>query len=215
MRYLLNTFIILTALFFSACASKEELNINKNIISFSLDKNITIINAPKTVKSPVSFGLGVGSQIARHVGISVGTSIRPNLSNDDALVLQRSLSLHNISLKNIIRNEFTNQMRNDDKYKDKFVSFGSNYVIHILVPKYTLETSILSSKAQTQITIQVQILNKNAKVVYEDTQENSLKNENYSYERDMIINNASFLEKSVQKAVSLTISKLIKEMKEN
>ena len=215
MKYLLKILLLSLVLFFSACSSKNEININKNIKSFSLDKNIIIVRPAKTISSPISIGMGIGGQIARFVGIGIGTSYRPEISNDKALVLQKSLALHNVSLSNIIIDEFTSQMKNDDIYKHKFVNFGSDYKIHLLVLKSTIESPIFSSKAQIQMQIQVQILNRNGETVYEDIAQNSLDDENYIYKKSMILNNAQILETSVFKAVNITLAKLIKQMKKS
>lgn len=215
MKYLLNVLLLTFVLLFTSCSSKNEIDINKNIKSFSLDKNITIIRPAKTISSPISVGLGVGGQIARFVGIGIGTSIRPSISNDKALVLQKSLALHNVSLSNLIKDEFTSLMTNDEIYKDKFVSFGSEYTIHLLVVKSIIQTPVFSSKAQIQMQIQVQILNRNGETVYDDIAENSLEDENYIYEKSVILNNAKILETSVLKAVNLTLAQLIKQMKKN
>lgn len=215
MKYLLNVLLLTFILLFTSCSSKNEIDINKNIKSFSLDKNITIIRPAKTISSPISVGLGVGGQIARFVGIGIGTSIRPSISNDKALVLQKSLALHNVSLSNLIKDEFTSLMTNDEIYKDKFVSFGSEYTIHLLVAKSIIQTPVFSSKAQIQMQIQVQILNRNGETVYDDIAENSLEDENYIYKKSMILNNAKILETSVLKAVNLTLAQLIKQMKKN
>ena len=112
MKYFFKALIFLLVIFFSACSSKSEIRINDEMNSFSLAKKVMILSAPKTVPSPFSIGLGLGGNITRHVGINMGTVLRPDISNDEALDLERSVAIHNISLKNILRNEFSKQMKN-------------------------------------------------------------------------------------------------------
>ncbi|MGB1227662.1 MAG: hypothetical protein ACPG9K_07175, partial [Poseidonibacter sp.] len=122
MTYFFKTLFIIPILFFTACSSKNEVKINEQMKSFSLYKNVVILSAPKTVPSPFSVGLGLGGSLSRHVGVSVGTVLRPDISNDEALNLEKSIAIHNISLQDMIKKEFSNQMKNDSYYKNKYVA---------------------------------------------------------------------------------------------
>jgi len=211
MTYLLKILFLLPLLVFTACSSKNELRINDEINSFSLYKNVVILSAPKTVASPISIGLGLGSSISRHVGISMGTSFRPEISNDEALDLERSISLHNISLENIIKNEFTLQMKNDEYYKNKFVPFGANYTIHLFIPKFVIDKSLFTSNANLKVYIDLEILNKNADIIYSD----SVVNESFLYKEDSLLNNKMILEKALTDSIKKSINELILNMKKS
>lgn len=212
MKYFYQILFISFVLFFTACSSKQSININQ-IESFSLSNQITIANTPRTVPSPVSVGLGVGGIVSRHMGISVGTSIRPDISNDENVQLERSLALNNISLGNIIEDEFKNQMTNDAFYKNKFVPFGADYTIYLYVPSYSLKNAFFSSKAQIEIEINLRILNRNDEIVYEDNQKNIFYSKDYIYDEKQILTNSNILQKVMTTAVRNSIAKLILEMK--
>jgi hypothetical protein len=212
LKYFYQILFISFVLFFTACSSKQSININQ-IESFSLSNQIRIANTTRTVKSPVSVGLGVGGIVSRHVGIGVSTSIRPNISNDENVQLERSLALNNISLGNIIEAEFKNQMTNDAFYKNKFVPFGADYTIYLYVPSYSLENAFFSSKAQVEIEINLRILNRNDEIVYEDNQKNIFYSKDYIYDENQILTNSNILQKVMTTAVRNSIAKLIIEMK--
>ena len=211
MAYFFKILFLLPLLVFTACSSKNELKINDEINSFSLYKNVVILSAPKTVASPISIGLGLGSSISRHVGISMGTSFRPEISNDEALDLERSMALHNISLENIIKNEFTLQMKNDEYYKNKFVPFGANYTIHLFIPKFVIDKSLFTSNANLKVYIDLEILNKNTDIIYTD----SVVNESFLYKEDSLLNNKMILEKALTDSVKKSINELISNMKKS
>lgn len=210
-KYLLLPLLGLSILLFTACSSKNSININKEIKSISLNKDVIIVSAPRTVKSPISIGLGLGGTIFRHVGVSVGTVINPNISNDKALNIERSLSLNNISLGNIIKNEFSRQMQNDSFYRNKFVAFGSNYKIYLSVPKYTLESSVFNDNGYLKIYIDLEILNQDNQIVYST----SAVDEIITVRESMLLNNKSILVQAISKSVSNTVLKLINNMKSN
>lgn len=159
-------FLLITSIFFVACSSKPYVNINEKINSISLYEEVVIGNVPRTVQSPVSVGLGIGGFVSNSVSVGVGTSFHPEFSNDEALVLERSFAANNLSLASLIKNEFKSQLMNDGFYKDKFVPFGSDFVIHVFVPKYSVETVIFSPKAQIKMFIEIRILNKFNEIVY-------------------------------------------------
>jgi len=211
MAYFFKILFLLPLLVFTACSSKNELKINDEINSFSLYKNVVILSAPKTVASPISIGLGLGSSISRHVGISMGTSFRPEISNDEALDLERSMALHNISLENIIKNEFTLQMKNDEYYKNKFVPFGANYTIHLFIPKFVIDKSLFTSNANLKVYIDLEILNKNTDIIYTD----SVVNESFLYKEDSLLNNKMVLEKALTDSIKKSINELISNMKKS
>jgi hypothetical protein len=213
MKYI-NTVLLISFIFlFTACSSKEQVRINDKMNSFSLDNNIVIGSVPRTVKSPISIGLGLGGYISRHVGISVGTSIRPDISNDDALVLERALAVNNLSLSSLVKEEFKRQMQNDPYYKNKFVAFGSDYTIHLYVPKYYLDGATFSSKAQVKIALEIRIFNKFDEIIYEDIQENPTYYENNVFNENEILNSKEILQKVVNEALQKVIANIIMQMK--
>jgi len=199
---------------FTACSSKQIVSINK-IESFSLSNHIIIASIPRTVKGPVSFGIGLGGAISRNVGVGVGTSIHPDVSNSEAVQLERSLALNNVSLENIIENEIKTQFKNDEYYKNKFVPFGAAYTMFVYVPKYSLEEKFFSSKAQIQIEINLRIKNNNNQIVYEDSQKNIIYSKDYKYDEKEILTNANILIEVVKTAVQNSVAELISEMKKN
>lgn len=209
MTYFFKTLFIIPILFFTACSSKNEVKINEQMKSFSLYKNVVILSAPKTVPSPFSVGLGLGGSLSRHVGVSVGTVLRPDISNDEALNLEKSIAIHNISLQDMIKKEFSNQMKNDSYYKNKYVAFGSDYTIHLFVPKYIIDSSLFSSNARIKIFIDLEILNKNSDVIYTSR----VVNESFSYIESSLLNNKKILQKALLNSIEKSISELIINMK--
>ncbi len=207
--------LVVVVLFFTSCSSKPYMNVNEKINSISLYEEVVIRAVPKTVPSPVSVGLGVGGAVSNSVGIGVGTSFRPELSNDEALVLERSFAINNLSLATLIKDEFKSQLKNDSVYKDKFVPFGSDFVIHVFVPKYSVETVIFSPKAQIKMFIEIRILNKFNEIVYEDIQENEFFSQDFLYTQNEILNSKEALEKATYLAIRQTIARLILKMKKS
>lgn len=214
MKYIYQILLVLMVFLFIACSSKQIVSINK-IESFSLSNQIIIASIPRIVKGPVSFGIGLGGAVSRNVGVSVGTSIHPDISNSEVVQLERSLSLNNVSLEDIIENEIKNQFKNDEYYKNKFVPFGSAYTMFVYVPKYTLEEKFFSSKAQIQIEISLRIKNSNNQIVYEDSQKNVIYSKDYKYDEKEILTDANILKEVIKTAVQNSIAKLISEMKQN
>jgi len=209
MSYFYKILFIFPLIFFTACASKNKINIKEEINSISLYKNVVVLSAPNTVPSPLSFGLGVGQSLSKHVGISMGTVIRPEVSNDEALDLEKSMALYDISLSNLVKMQFSEQMENDDYYSDKFVPFGANYTIHLFVTKYIIDTSIFSSNANIKIFIDLEILNKNSDVIYRD----SVVSNSLTYKESSLLNNKAILEKALKESVFISIDNLITNMK--
>jgi hypothetical protein len=210
-NYSVLTLFLLLGFIFTGCSSKDSININKDIKSFSLNKEVVISSVPRTVKSPISVGLGLGGTIFRHVGVNVGTVINPKISNTDALNLERSLSKYNISVSNIVKNEFSNQMINDTFYKDKFVAFGSDYTIYLYVPKYTLESSLFNSNGYVKVYIDLEILDNNSQVIYSSSEVSEVQ----TAKENMLLNNKMILEKAFNTSVKITVKKLIRGMKSN
>ena len=208
-------FLVVVVLLFTSCSSKPQVNINEKINSISLYEEVLIGNTPKTVPSPVSVGLGLGGFVSNSVSVGVGTSFRPELSNDEALVLERSFALNNLSLTTLIKNEFKSQLKNDSVYKDKFVPFGSDFVIHAFVPKYLVETVVFSQKAQIKIFIEIRILNKFNEIVYEDVQENEFYSQDFIYTKNEILNSKEALQKATNLAIKQTIARLILKLKKS
>lgn len=208
------TFICLVSiLFLSACSSKEELRINDKLTSFSLNNNVYIHNTPKTVKSPISFNLGLGGYISKHIGIGIGTTVRPDIPNTKALELEKSIALHNISFASLIKEEFKRQIKQDTFYKDKFVPFGANYNLHLYVLKYYIDESMLSQKAQIKINMKIEIKDKNQQTIYEKLEENSIISNNFIYTKSEILNSKFILEKVLNQAIKNVVFKIIKQMK--
>ncbi len=211
MKYISKIIFLSIALLFTACSSKNSININKEIKSFSLNKNVVILSALKTVKSPFSVGLGLGGTLSRHVGVNVGTVINPDISNDEALNIEKGLALHNISLGNIIKQEFSRQMENDSFYKNKFVAFGSDYKIYLSVPKYTLDSSLFTDNAYLKVFINLEILNKDNQIIYSTNAVDEIT----TVKENILLNNKNILTQAVEKSVRKTVVKLINDMKNN
>jgi hypothetical protein len=209
MKYISKILILSIALLFTACSSKNVVKINEEMNSFSLYKNVVILSAPKTVPSPFSVGLGVGGSLSRHVGVSVGTVIRPDVENDEALDLEKSIAVHNISLQDLIKNEFSSQMKNDTYYKNKYVAFGADYTIHLFIPKYIIDKSMFTSNAYLKVFIDLEIVNKNGDVIYSDR----AVNESKYYREDSLLNNKLLLEEALRSSISKSIKELILLMK--
>jgi hypothetical protein len=211
MKYILNILLLSIALLFTACSSKNEVKINEQMNSFSLYKNVVILSAPKTVPSPFSIGLGLGGSISRHVGINVGTVIRPDIQNDEALDLEKSIAVHNVSLQNLIKNEFSFQMKNDTYYKNKYVAFGADYTVHLFIPKYIIDKSMFTSNAYIKVFVDLEIVNKNGDVIFSE----SAVNESKYYKESTLLNNKVVLEKALKDSISKSIKELIFSMKNN
>ena len=210
MSYLFKTLLIsLSLLYFTACSSKNEVKINEQMKSFSLYKNVVVLSAPKTVPSPFSLNLGLGGSLSRHVGVNVGTVLRPDISNDEALNLEKSIAVNNISLENIVKEEFSKQMKNDSYYKNKYVAFGADYTVHLFIPKLVIDSSLFNSNATIKIFIDLEILNKNSDVIYS----NSVVNDSFSYNESTLLNNKTILQKALFDSVEKSIAQLIIDMK--
>lgn len=211
MKFLTKFFILLIILFFTACSSKNQIKINKHMNSFSLNKDVVILSVPKTIPSPYSIGLGVGGNLSRHMGINIGTVIRPNIRNDEALNLERSIAIHNISLEDIVINEFSNAMENDNYYKNKYVAFGADYEVYLFVPKYIINKAILTSNAYLKIFLDLEIVNKNGNVIYSD----SVVNDSKYYREDSLLNNKLLLEDALRNSIKKSIEILVLNMKKS
>lgn len=215
MKYIKQFFLLSIVFAFSACGFKNDLNIDK-INTITLNQNIVVAGIPETYKSPVSIGLGLGGALSSHVGIGLNTFFTPKFKNNKDLKLQDSFYRNNISISNIIENEFKLQMRNDEIFRNKFINFGkSDYTIYLFVPSYTLNTAIFSSKAQLKIEIEMKILDKDNKIIYENSRDNILFSHNYIYNKDEIINSKEALFQSTNLAIKQVIARLILEMKKD
>jgi len=179
--------------------------------TFSLYKNVVILSAPKTVPSPFSVGLGVGGSLSRHVGVSMGTVFRPDIQNDEALDLERSIAIHNVSLQDIVKDEFSKGMKNDAYYKNKYVAFGANYQVHLFVPKFIIDKSILTSNAYVKVFLDLEIVNRNGDVIYSDR----VVNDSTYYKEDSLLNNKVLLEDALRKSIKKSIQELILNMKKS
>lgn len=212
MKYFYKAVLLSFIFLFTACSTKESLNINKNLVSFSLNEEVVVYDVPKTVDSPISIGLGLGGYVFKHVGIHVGTRVTPKIKNSEALNLKRALALHNISLQTMIKDEFKKQMRSDSFYNNKFVPFGADYVVTLAVPKYTVDTSIINSKDAIKTHIELSLRNKLGEVIYSTVAVNDNIRE-YS-QQEMYSDKQKFL-KALNTSISNTISKLVLNMKKN
>lgn len=212
----INQFFLLSiVMFFSACSSKQSLNINE-INSISLNSNIIVAGVPQTYNNfPISVGLGVGGMVSSHVGIGVNTFFTPTFSNNEDLRLQDAFYKNSISLASLIENEFKFQMKNDEVFKNRFVNFGSGYTIYLFVPKYSLETAFFSSRAQIKLKIELRILDRNNKIVYEDTKDNILFSDNYIFDEREIFYSTDALLKASNLAIRQVVTRLILDMKKN
>ena len=211
MKYLSNILLLSIVLLFTACSSKTQVRINEEMNTFSLYKNVMILSAPKTVPSPFSIGLGLGGSLSRHVGVSMGTVIRPDIQNDEALDLERSIAVHNVSLQDIVKDEFSSAMKNDDYYKNKYVAFGADYQVHLFVPKYIIDKAMLTSNAYLKVFLDLEIVNKNGDVIYSDRAVNDSK----YYTEDSLLNNKVFLEDALRTSIQKSIQELILNMKKS
>lgn len=211
MKYISNILLLSIILLFTACSSKNVIKINEQMNTFSLYKNVVILSAPKTVPSPFSVGLGVGGSLSRHVGISMGTVFRPDVQNDEALDLERSIAIHNVSLQNIVKDEFSKGMRNDDYYKNKYTAFGADYQVHLFIPKYIIDKSMLTANAYVKIFLDLEIVNRNGDVIYSDR----VVNDSKYYREDDLLNNKVLLEDALRGSIQKSIQELILNMKKS
>lgn len=214
MKYLNLTFLVFIITFFSACSFKQPLNLNE-INSISLNKNIVVAGIPQTYQTPISVGIGVGGMVSSHVGVGINTFFNPRFSNNEDLRLQDSFYKNGIQIASLIENEFTFQMKNDELFKNRFVSFGSDYVIYLFVPKYSLQKATFSSKAQIKMTIELKVLDKNNKVIYEDKKDNILFSEDFIFDEIQILQSKEALEKASNLAIRQVVTRLILQMKKN
>lgn len=211
MKYISNILLLSMILLFTACSSKNQVRINEQMNTFSLYKNVVILSAPKTIPSPFSVGLGVGGSLSRHVGISMGTVFRPDIENDEALDLERSIAVHNVSLQNLVKDEFSKGMKNDDYYKNKYVAFGANYQVHLFIPKYIIDKSILTSNAYVKVYLDMEIVNRNGDVIYS----HRVVNDSKYYREDSLLNNKVLLEDALRTSIQKSIQELILNMKKS
>lgn len=214
MKYLNLTFLVFMITFFSACSSKQPLNLNE-INSISLNKNIVVAGIPQTYQYPISVGIGVGGMVSHHVGIGVNTFFTPEFSNNEDLKLQDSYYKNNILLSNMIENEFKFQMKNDEVFKNKFTPFGSDYTIYLYVPKYSLENATFSSKVQIKMIIELKVIDKNNNIIYQDKKDNILFYDNYIYNESEIFYSKEALIKASNLAIRQVVARLILDMKKN
>ncbi|MGB3751109.1 MAG: hypothetical protein WA945_06035 [Arcobacteraceae bacterium] len=210
MTYFLKILLVLPLLIFTACSSKSQVNINQEMNTFSLHEKVVIFKAAKNVPSPFSIGLGLGG-IANHIGLGVSTAFRPDMTNDEGLDLGSSVAVHEVSLEDIVKNEFSQQMKNDEYYKNKYVSSQAKYTVYLFIPKFIIDKSLFTSDATLKVYIALEILNKNNDVVYSDT----VVNESFSEKEDSLLNNKVILEKALQDSVEKSISELIVNMKKS
>ena len=203
-----------TILFLTACSSKNQINFNKQIKSISLNDYVVVSQPAQTVKSPVSLNLGFGGYVSKHVGIHVGSSVRPDIKNSEGLNFQRALQKYNISLEDKIKDSFTKQMREDSFYKNRFVPFGADTIINLYVKKYEIDESFFAKAAYMKIYMQVRIVNTNGQELYvkDLVNETDVLKEDFRL-TDVFINKSQFL-KLLESSISNLIAKHIESMKQ-
>ena len=203
-----------TILFLTACSSKNQINFNKQIKSISLNDYVVVSQPAQTVKSPVSLNLGFGGYVSKHVGIHVGSSVRPDIKNSEGLNFQRALQKYNISLEDKIKDSFTKQMREDSFYKNRFVPFGADTIINLYVKKYEIDESFFTKAAYMKIYMQVRIVNTNGQELYvkDLVNETDVLKEDFRL-TDVFINKSQFL-KLLESSIYNLISKHIESMKQ-
>ena len=210
MKYILLFFI---TIFFTACSSKNDININKQMKSFSINDTVVIDGVPKTVKSPISIGLGLGGYIANHVGVRIATKIIPDIPNTDSLNIQKGIAIHHIPLENLVLDEFYRQIVNDEIYKDKIVPFGADFTINLYVNKYDFDSSIISGNTAIKIDLELEIVNKNFTVIYKDKKSSDVKVSKYS--KIDVLNDKELLIEVLNSAIADAIARLIIDMKKS
>lgn len=214
MKYTKLIYLFCTILFLSACSSKQNLNLDE-INSISLNNNILVVGVPLSTPSPVSFGIGFGGMASSNLGIGVNSIFNPTIPNTQDLKLQDSFYRNNISFEKLIENEFKSQMQNDEIFKDKFVQFGSDYIIYLFVPNYSLKTQLFSSKVQLKLDLEIKILNKNNQLIYQNSKDNILFSNNYIYSEDEILYSKDALIQTANLAIKQVIARLILEIKKD
>ena len=141
----------------------------------------------------------------------MGTVFRPDIENDEALDLERSIAVHNVSLQNLVKDEFSKGMKNDDYYKNKYVAFGANYQVHLFIPKYIIDKSILTSNAYVKVYLDMEIVNRNGDVIYS----HRVVNDSKYYREDSLLNNKVLLEDALRTSIQKSIQELIINMKKS
>lgn len=214
MTFFKYSILILTITFFTACSSKNQVSFNKQIKSISLNDYIVISNPPKTVKSPVSLNLGFGGYVSKHVGVHVGSSIRPDIKNSEGLNFKMALEKFDISLDEVIKEEFKTQLKQDSFYKHRYVPFGANTIINLYVKKYEIDESFFTKDAYMKIYMQVRIVNTNGEELYSKDLVNETNVSLKTYRlTDIFINKTKFLE-LLNSSINNLISKHIESMKQ-
>lgn len=203
-----------TILFLTACSSTNQINFNKQIKSISLNDYVVVSQPAQTVKSPVSLNLGFGGYVSKHVGIHVGSSVRPDIKNSEGLNFQRALQKYNISLEDKIKDSFAKQMSEDSFYKNRFVPFGADTIINLYVKKYEIDESFFAKTAYMKIYMQVRIVNTNGQELYvkDLVNETDVLKEDFRL-TDVFINKSQFL-KLLESSIYNLISKHIESMKQ-
>ena len=214
MNYFKYIFLGITVLFFVGCSSKNQVSFNKQLQSISLNETIIVARPAQTVKSPVSLNLGLGGYISKHVGIHVGSSVRPDIKNSEGLNFQRALEKFDISLGDKIKTSFKRKMSEDSFYKNRFVPFGSDTIINLYVKKYEIDESFFSRNAYMKIYMQVRVVNTNGQELYinELVNETNISQKSYSLS-DVFVNKRAFLQ-LLESSINNLVYKHIESMKQ-
>ena len=214
MNYFKYIFLGIVVLFTIGCSSKNQVSFNKELKSISLNDYVVVSQPAQTVKSPVSINLGFGGYVSKHVGIHVGSSVRPDIKNSEGLNFQRALEKFDVSLEDKIKESFSRQMKNDSFYKHRFVPFGADTIINLYVKKYEIDESFFSKNAYMKIYMQVRVVNTNGQELYvKDLVNETNVSKNSHSLSDVFINKRDFLQ-LLEASINNLIYKHIKSMKE-
>ncbi len=207
------TLIALIILLFSACSPKNSPEkIYPSIKSITLDKNIVVFDAPKEVKSNVTFNFGLSKEVVDHVNIGVNKSITPNVKNTDGLNLEKAFRKYNISLKESTIFEFEKLIRGDELLKRKYVPFGANHKIKLIFDRFDMKSGFLFTKTNIKLYIRMQVLDENGAITFENIEVNT-NNPSKDLTKKEIIKNKDILSRYVNEALRDVIKKHLEKLK--
>lgn len=209
MKYLL----VFLVLFFTACSSKNQIDINKNSKTLSIQKEVYVKKIPASKISPVTIGLGIGGLISKHVGINVNTRFRPTIDNSESLEVENNLQKHKIFLGKLVRTSFIEILKNDELYKNRLVSFNSDYKIYLSVLDYSLSSSLLSQNVEAKIEIKIKILDRNDNLVYETIEVSKTDKKHQIHSKEEILYSKELLETAFIKAIKSSLNKIVRKLK--
>lgn len=205
--------IALVSFLFFGCSSKK-VTLNEQLDSFSVSKDIYVSKVPQKVNSNFHINLGTSSYI-KNVGIHIGTVLIPKLQNSDGLDLQNAVRRYDINLENLIFKAFNRNFKNDEHYKNYYVTFGGKYSMNIDVMSYRLDSSFLSDRYQVNFDLKAMIKNEKNEIVYEKRFITKSLGEGNQYLRDKLLSNEEILKESLNLSLDNVIEELIQDMKKN